>query len=103
MYIRYTDPEPVLGYSNTLQARAGDQRGDPERDRDHAIGLRTSSPSVVAAGSTRSAGLCPVTLRLLHRYCGACGMLVTVTMVRMAPTAVALVAAFDPLTEGIRS
>jgi hypothetical protein len=28
---------------------------------------------------------------------------VTVTMVGMAPTAVALLAAFDPLTEGIRN
>ena len=37
------------------------------------------------------------------RYCGACGVLVTVTLVGMAPTAVALVAAFDPLTEGIRN
>ena len=84
------------GHDDDTSARAGDQRGDPERDRDHAIGLRASYPSVVAVGSTRRTGLCPVTLRLVHRYCGACGVLVTVTMVGMAATAVALLAAFDP-------
>ena len=91
------------GHDNDTSARAGDQRGDPERDRDHAIGLHAGYQAVVAAGSTRRTGLCPVTLRLVHRYCGACGVLVTVTMVGMAATAVALLAAFDPLTEGIRN
>jgi hypothetical protein len=57
------------GHDNDTSARAVDQRGDPERDRDHAIGLRASYPTVVAAGSTRRTGLCPVTLRLVYRYC----------------------------------
>jgi hypothetical protein len=34
---------------------------------------------------------------------GRWGVLVTVSMVGMAPTAVAVLAAFDPLTEGIRN
>ena len=91
------------GHDNDTSARAGDQRGDPERDRDHAIGLHAGYQAVVAAGSTRRTALCPVTLRLVHRYCGACGVLVTVTMVGMAATAVARLGAFDPLTEGIRN
>ena len=53
------------GHDNDTSARAGDQRGDPERDRDHAIGLHAGYSAVVA-GSTRRTGLCPVTLRLVH-------------------------------------
>src|SRR4029079_7437572 len=42
-------------HDNDTSDRAGDQRGDPDSDRDHAVGLRTGSPSVDACGSTRRA------------------------------------------------
>jgi hypothetical protein len=63
------------GYDNDTSGRAGDKRGDPERDRDHAIGLRAGSPPVVAAtlarpvssavGPPRSAAAQPVFAALL--------------------------------------
>ena len=47
-------------HDNDTSARTGDQRGEPDRDRDHAIGLRTGSRTVVAVaqGWALSGHLC---------------------------------------------
>jgi len=56
------------GHDDDTSTRAGDKRGEPDRDRDHAIGLRAGSRSVVAgnrrAGDpARPGGFAPLSLR----------------------------------------